>query len=474
MSSPLRQLLDLLTQSVSALEQSCAARGTKIPDLNAPFHPASEAFRADPAAAEAANIISAASLQLAAIMTPPPISMYSVIGGPFNAAALRVCLESHVTEILREGGPRGLTPEQIAAINGQDPKKLGRYLRTLATHHIYREVEPNVFTNNRLSSTLDTLKPVKDILSDPSKKNENTHGFAALAGHHLDETFKAASYSWEASLGISEADWTDTSKTPFNTAYKTSETFWKYLERPEEAFRQRRFGLGMQGVQALQPPEAIHTAFDWKSLDKKSVVVDVGGGVGTSVLNLVNRYSHINFVVQDLPGVIEDAKKVWAEKNPEAIKDGRVKLEAHDFFASQTHQPAVFFMKQILHDWPDHACAKILTQLRNAAGPDTKLVLMDSIIPFACHDPHANDETYFPGAIPKEAPAPLLANFGAVNALAYHADMVMGLLFNSQERTITHQIQLLRSTGWQVTTVNRQEGDGTFLQGVVAIPIGIN
>lgn len=79
--SSLRQLLDVLTNAVSILEKACAEKNAKIPDLYEPFHPSSEAFRADPVAAEAANIISAAALHIDAIVTPPPVSLYHVVAG---------------------------------------------------------------------------------------------------------------------------------------------------------------------------------------------------------------------------------------------------------------------------------------------------------------------------------------------------------------------------------------------------------
>jgi hypothetical protein len=44
-------------------------------------------------------------------------------------------------------------------------------------------------------------------------------------------------------------------------------------------------------------------------LPAKSIVVDVGGGVGTSCLTLAAKFSSLNFIVQDLVGVIEDGKK---------------------------------------------------------------------------------------------------------------------------------------------------------------------
>lgn len=36
-------------------------------------------------------------------------------------------------------------------------------MRLLATHHITRELRPDVFTNNRISSLIDTGKQVEDL-----------------------------------------------------------------------------------------------------------------------------------------------------------------------------------------------------------------------------------------------------------------------------------------------------------------------
>lgn len=98
--------------------------------------------------------------------------------------------------------------------------------------------------------------------------------------------------------------------------------------------------------------------------------------------------------------------------------------KANDFFTPQPQKNAkVFFLKQILHDWSDMYCAKILTQLWESAKPDTILVLMESIMPFACHDSSDDSGNGIPGAVPHEAPGPLLANYGAVNEMGYNADI---------------------------------------------------
>ncbi|KAJ7124389.1 S-adenosyl-L-methionine-dependent methyltransferase [Mycena epipterygia] len=469
MSTPIRELLALITKSVNTLETTCQSSGVAIPDLHEPFAPPSEAFRAIPAAAEAASVISAAALQLAAILTPPQVSLYGIVCGHFKSAALRICLESDVTEILREAGPQGIHVKDIAAKNGQDPEKLARFIRYLATHHVYREVKPNVFANTRISSMLDTLKPSKDILADPEHKHDNTIGLAALASHHLDETFKASAYAWETLADPATARSGDPTASPLARATGRAETLWTYYERPEEQFRHRRFDIGMQGVEAFQPADAILKAYQWSSLPPKSIVVDVGGGVGTSCFTLAAKFPSLRFVVQDLQGVIGEAKRLWNTKMPTALTSGQVKLEVHDFFSPQPQTNAsVFLLKHIMHDWSDDYCVKILAQLWEAATPTTTLLLQDSIIPLACHDPSAEDPHGIMGAVPNEAPAPLLANYGGANDMVYHTDFAMFLMCNSQERNVMHLVELLGRTGWEVTAIHRQAGDSTFLQCVEA------
>ncbi|KAA1478073.1 S-adenosyl-L-methionine-dependent methyltransferase [Dentipellis sp. KUC8613] len=472
MSSSTSQLLNLIKTSLDALEKASASTGHRIPDLNDPFYPASEAFRADPTAALAANTAAAAALQLAAILTPPHVSLYHVVGGHCRSTAVRICLESHVTEILREAGPEGLHVKDIADKNGQDPAKLGRFLRFLAVNHVYREVSPDVFANTRISSMLNTLKPSAEVIADPEHKFNNTIGLSGLVGHHLDEAFKGSAYAWETLADPATRHSGEPSTTPFCRAFGTTDTVWQFYGRPDEKYRQRRFDAAMQGVGALQPADAIFDAYDWKELAPGSVIVDVGGGVGTSAFPLARDFPKLKIVIQDLPNVVDDAKKLWSAEMPDAVDSGRVQLEPHDFFEPQpARDVAVFLLKQILHDWSDEYSARILKRLREAAAPTTKLVLVETITSHACRQPSSDQDTHVPGAVPVEAPEPLLANFGAVCEMGFHGDMTMFVLYNGQERTFHHLQRLLRETGWALRMVRRNQRDTTFLQGIEAVPM---
>ncbi|KAG5641790.1 hypothetical protein DXG03_004194, partial [Asterophora parasitica] len=282
----------------------------------------------------------------------------------------------------------------------------------------------------------------------------------------LDEAFKASAYAWETLSDPLTAKSGDPREAPLSKAYNTNETYWELLAREEH--RSRRFNIAMQGIQSLQS-DVVSTAYDWKDLPAGSVIVDVGGGVGTWSLVLARKFPDFEFVVQDVPGVIQDAEKLWKTSLPNA----KVTLEVQDFFKPQPERNvSVFLMKHILHDWSDEYVVKILAQLRTIARPDTKLILIEIIIPFACHDPGADDGQGIPGSVPREAPAPLLANYGAVSELSYFLDMDMFVIYNSQERNIRHFDELLLSTGWKIKLVRRQEG-ASFLHSIEATPVEV-
>ncbi|KAG6860898.1 hypothetical protein C0995_006337 [Termitomyces sp. Mi166 len=443
MASPIRQLLKLITESVDKLEAACDASGHQVPALHAPFSPQSEAFRASPDAAEAVKVICAAALQMEATLAPPEHSFYHLAAGFAKSAALRICLELNITEILREAGPEGAHVDAIALKTRQDPKKLARFLRYLATHHVYREIAPDVFTNNRISTVADTLKSSQEIIDK------------------LDDSFKGAAFAWETLADPETVRSGDPKTAPFSRAFGSGKTLWDLHAHDE--YRARRFNFAMKGVQSLQPKNAILEAYDWDQLPETSTIIDVGGGVGSESFPLAQKFPKFNIVIQDLALVIAHAKKVI--------------FHIHNFFEPQTtsRNVSVFLLKQILHDWSDEYCVKILTHLRAAAGDDTRLLLIESLIPYACHDPGSEAGHAIAGSVFQEAPRPLLANYGAVNGLPYHLDFnlvwQMFSLFNSQERTGRHIEELLSSVGWSVKRFWRHRSQTAFLQSIEAVPL---
>lgn len=79
-----------------------------------------------------------------------------------------------------------------------------------------------------------------------------------------------------------------------------------------------------------------------------------------------------------------------------------------------------------MHDWPDKFAKDILSQLRTAARPDTKMIIMDLIIPYSA--PCTDEFNFIPGAEIPEAPYPLLPNLGTVSNPAIMMDMQVRLI----------------------------------------------
>jgi hypothetical protein len=81
----------------------------------------------------------------------------------------------------------------------------------------------------------------------------------------------------------------------------------------------------------------------------------------------------------------------------------------------------VFFLRGVIHDWPNASARKILKHLRASAQSDTTLILNDFLVPYAAY---SNDLfSDIPGADVPSAPYPLLANLGPVSNSTVMTDL---------------------------------------------------
>ncbi|KAG7095079.1 hypothetical protein E1B28_005867 [Marasmius oreades] len=459
---------------------------------------------------------------------------------------MRLFEASHTPEILKKAGPNGLHVKAIAEENGVDATKLAHILRLLCTHHFVREVTPNVFANNRLSSMIDSGKSIEELRESPEIKYENSNGIAAFVGLCTDELHKASAFLTEAYLLSPKAhlNGKEPTRAPFNYAFGCEGVdFFGWLEgegiqgkhvngrarsesiklpgmfsRPSHGtsdhqrsnamgtsdvpagtqytggqaenpnqFRLERFGIAMAGTDSWEVPGAALNAFDWELLPRGSLIVDVGGGIGSTMMLLAHAFSrpgdedamNFKFIIQDRQVVVDMGEKAWRAKCPEYLDLEIAEFKVHDFFTPQPiKDPAVFFLRVVLHDWPTDYARLILLRLRDAASPRTKLLIADFIIPLACTDDFGSRSTEdgdgiegIMGAENLLAPAPLLPNLGKASANVYWMDLTMQVTFNGQERTLREIVALARSAGWKVTRVVKAHG--SHFGHITAIPTDI-
>ncbi|KIK65190.1 hypothetical protein GYMLUDRAFT_220458 [Collybiopsis luxurians FD-317 M1] len=467
MAENLLALSGLIADSVAKIDARCHSLNTQFPNINecAPAIPSH--IRQDPEVSEAAAVAVAAAAQLVANVRMPASTLMDHAQMFLLSAALGAASTFNFAEIIREIQPQGCHADEISRKCGVDSSKISRILRALSTHHIFREITPDVFTNNAISCLLDSGKSTDDLINFRGNKfSQGSRGFSALVELSTDETFKSAAYLSE-SLQRSLYSSHDQSP-PFKTAFKTDLDIFTWYELPENSTRFKRFSAAMNAAAHMAPSAATQecAGFDWKSLTSGSLIVDVGGGLGHIVLFIMKMFPGLQGVVQDKPGVLDDAKKFWEKEFPKAIEAGSITFQVHDFLGPQPVKDAdVFLLRLILHNHPDNVVLKILKHLREAAQNSTVLIIMDCIVPFACKE---DSGISISNSNAKDAPHPLLPNYGLSGSFVYNFDLqaCVILIFTGQERTLRHFNKLLLETGWCVNQIHHPPG--THLRHIVA------
>ncbi|KAK0478604.1 S-adenosyl-L-methionine-dependent methyltransferase [Armillaria luteobubalina] len=436
MPSQLSQLVSLIADATKLVEESFAkTTEPNVPSLNdtAP-HPLDDQV-SSLEMKEAIQTIEGACAQLCALVARPNRTMINRIFGIFEPACIRVVVTFNIADHLLNK-PEGLHISDLGALSGAEPQKLGRIMRLLASKHCFREVNRDVFANNRLSMML-----------------LSANGLSSSADFVTDETNKAASMLTET---LKDPDWGHSYSpvhAPFNFWSKYPGSIFSWHEDAGSdivAVKGARFGMAMKAWDDSTELWAVVNAFPWDSLRHGATICDVGGGTGVTSMQLANEYPNLRIVLQDLPAPIELAKNViWPKSCPAAIQDGRVEFRAFDFLMeSPVNGCDVYFLKNVLHNWPDEECKKILRGVGNVMSADNRLLICDYIIQHATRDKTAPTLI---GA--KPAPEPLLPNYGAGRMTQYNIDVEMMCVCNSQERSLDHFVELGKEAGLQFVCV---------------------
>lgn len=101
-------------------------------------------------------------------------------------------------------------------------------------------------------------------------------------------------------------------------------------------------------------------------------IVDVGGGTGALVIEILRHEPGLRGVVLDQPDVVPECRP------PVDIAD-RFDVVAGDFFASVPSAARVYLLSHVLHDWPDTAAIMLLRRVREAMVGESELVILEIV-----------------------------------------------------------------------------------------------
>jgi hypothetical protein len=258
----------------------------------------------------------------------PEERLWDVLRGALTTRTLGIVSELGIPQALADG-PRSV--DELARHAGADEDALHRLLRALASDGIFAEDDRAVFRHTPTSELLLT---------------NGWDDFAVLFGG-----------VWYRAVERLDAS----GKAVFPNVFGTD--FWSWLaEHPEE---RARFDRAMaQGSDTRM--ERLET-IDWRDGE---TVVDVGGGNGSLLAELLKVRPGLHGIVFDLPETVRD----------ESLFGERLEFVEGSFF-ERVPEGDVYLLGTILHDWDDESATKILRTIRAAAPEDARLVILDAVVP---------------------------------------------------------------------------------------------
>src|SRR5262249_55244541 len=142
--------------------------------------------------------------------------------------------------------------------------------------------------------------------------------------------------------------------------------FWEDLEAHPEVAASFDALMGPAG-HGTPDPNVLPNPADWATVRS---VVDVGGGTGAQLREILRAHPNVRGVLVDLPHVV--ARSSAAD---------RLTTVGQSFFDPLPAGHDIYILKNVLGDWPDDDARLILKRCAEAAGTSGRVVVFTEIDP---------------------------------------------------------------------------------------------
>lgn len=134
------------------------------------------------------------------------------------------------------------------------------------------------------------------------------------------------------------------------------------------------FNNAMTNISAMTIPVVLE-AYDFSGIE---TLVDVGGGHGFLISQILKHYPNMQGMLFDLPHVLEGAQA----RIQRLGLSSRLQTCPCDFFVSIPSGGDAYLMQHIIHDWEDAKCRLILKNIHKALDgkKNGKLIILDSLV----------------------------------------------------------------------------------------------
>lgn len=273
---------------------------------------------------------------------PGNVVLYEFFQHFWLLPALKVAAELDVAGALAVK-PR--TAEELAAELKVNAPALSRVLRALTGHGIFRQRKDGRYI----------LTPVsKAMLDGPGSLRH-------MILHHLGQI------NWDVMSSLNHT--VLTGEDAFTARYGMPT--YRYLQsHPEEyaLFEQSMSDLSDLG---LAP---ILASFDF---GKFGTVADIGGGEGFLLGHVLRQHPGLAGKLFDTAEALVKAPDFLGQLNV----NERVEIVAGDFFRSVPDGCDLYILKNILHNWNDEDCIRILQAVGKAAPVGGRILVVEMVVP---------------------------------------------------------------------------------------------
>ncbi len=176
-------------------------------------------------------------------------------------------------------------------------------------------------------------------------------------------------------------------------------------------------------------------AYDFSGLRS---IADIGGGQGHLLRAVLERVPEATGTLFDQPAVVDSVRSHAAE---------RMSIVGGDFFKDPLPRAEAYLLMRVLHDWDDEQAVSILRNVRRAAPPRGRLVLIEVLLPQTSQPVHE-----------------------AASWLAWPTFMDLNMLAwsSGRERTRDEYERLLGAGGWRLERVVPTEAHVSMLEAAPA------
>jgi hypothetical protein len=235
--------------------------------------------------------------------------------------------------------------DRLASAAGADRDSLHRVLRHLVGKGLFEEPSPGRFALNDAA---------RGLLED-----------GARLGFDLNGIGGRMAYAWGTLLSAVRSG-----RPAYHEVFGRG--FWEDLDaHPDVA---ASFDALMGPGHGTPDPQILVDPADWESV---RTVVDVGGGTGPLLAEILRSRPAVRGTLVDLPRVVARSGEVFQGAG---VAD-RVTVVGQSFFEPLPGGGDVYVLKSVLGDWPDREATAILRRCGEAARPSGRVVVFTGVGP---------------------------------------------------------------------------------------------